>query len=464
MADPTSGEGGYMTLPQEPDPEPTPPPAPNPPPAPRPQPTPPPPPPRPNPEPQPEPRPEPEREPEREPSTTSRRQQPQQTPDPTSEPEVHSAEAATTTTSTTTRDDSGGQGSATTAQTSPPSPQRTTFSPSRSGGSGPALSGGQVNPPATITFQMGSTTAYRTSSDASSNTNTSISGNVFSGPMTGVVFAFAFLGALVIGLVAGFLIAKYTRLGGGGGGRSRRQQRDDLTEQLRLLTDTLGQRNNINDIHERYFENPSQQHQFRYDRSYLNDEKPAYTSAHANNQAEATPLYMHNRQSVASTFADREADRLHPHSISDHSRYQDWDLAGTPLMSPNPNSNAEILSSRAAATPTDHMTTIAGGNQTGGRGRIESRAFPDPRVIHVPPKQLHPDVEIYGPKGEWYHAGSSAASEGGGDGRHISLISATDLNEFERRRPQMQGEGVGEDSLFDIGNQTNNPHVTAIMD
>ncbi|KAF9135252.1 hypothetical protein BGW39_003932 [Mortierella sp. 14UC] len=465
MADTTTWMG-YATIPQKPGPRPTPPPAP---------PT------QPDPAPQPNPQPNPQRNPEPDPTTTRRQEspastitrgeRPYQTNDPPSlEPEVISAEATTTTdTTTTTRDDGGGGGDPTTVpivQTSPPSAQRTNSSASRSGGPGPAPSGVQVNPPAGITFIPGSPTAYRTSGDATSATATAISGSVISGPMTGVVFAFAFLGALVIGLVAGFLIAKYTHLGGGGSGRPRRQQRDDLTEQLRLLTDTLGQCNNNNNnnnnnnsnnnIHDCYFDNPSQQHQFRYDRSYLNDEKLGHESATANNQAEAMPLYMYNRQSVASTVTgttgggDAETDRLRPHSVPDHNRYQDWDLVGTPLMSPN---------------PTGLITTTAVANQPGGGGRVESGAFLNPRVVHLPPTQLPPDVEICSPKGEWYHPSSSAVvTGGGGGGGNMSRTSVTDSSEFERRRPQIQEEGEGEDSLFGIGNQTNNPHVTAIME
>lgn len=132
--------------------------------------------------------------------------------------------------------------------------------------------------------------------------------------MTGVVFTFAFLGILVIGLVAGFLISKYTRLGGGGGGGSRRHQRDDLTEQVRLLINTIGQRNDRN-----FDNNPRQP--YRNDRSYLDEEKFAHASV--TNHGERLPLHMNGRQSVTSTIAaahgggDGDSERLHSHSIPD---------------------------------------------------------------------------------------------------------------------------------------------------
>ncbi|KAG0258194.1 hypothetical protein BGZ95_005039 [Linnemannia exigua] len=470
MADATTSYEGYMTRPV-PGAEPTPPPSP--PAQPKPEP-----PPKPERQPDPEPQPKPERQPDdpkpqpnpqRDPvpypeadpttrqsqPTTSRAEGPQESPPPP-EPEVLSAASTTT---ITTRDDGGG------GITTEPTQQTSPLPP-------PAQRTSSASLPGNITFRPGSPTAYRYPNDTSATTAPSISGSVISGPLTGVVFAFAFLGALVIGLVTGFLIAKYTRFGGGGA-RSRRQQRDDLTEQLRLLTDTLGQRNNNNDIHDRYFDNPPQ-HQFQYDRSYLDDEKLPHTSSATagNNRAETmVPLYTHNRQSVASTVTgtaggEGDTERLRPHS--DHSRYQDWDLVGTPLMSPNPNNETHFArASAVGSTPMGLMTTTIAGVSTnkpggGGRGSAESGSLFNPRVFHLPPTQLPPDVDINGPKGEWYHSGSNV---GGGGGGNISRTSVTDLNEFERRRPQIQEEGVGgEDSLFDVGCPTNNPHVTAIME
>ncbi|KAG0373524.1 hypothetical protein BGX24_011603, partial [Mortierella sp. AD032] len=218
---------------------------------------------------------------------------------------------------------------------------------------------------------------------------------------------------------------------------------------LRLLTDTLGQRNNNNDIHDRYFENQPQQH-FQYDRSYLSDEKLAHTSSASagNNHAETViPLYTHNRQSAVSTIAGttggEDAERLRPHSVPDHNRYQDWDLVGTPLMSPNPNDEMHFArASAVGSTPTGLIYTTAGAgtNKAGGnRGSVESGVPFNPRVFHLPPTQLPPDVDIHAPKGEWYASGSNF----GGGGGNMSRASVAELNEFERRRPQIQEEGIG---------------------
>ncbi|KAF9327776.1 hypothetical protein BGZ91_001313 [Linnemannia elongata] len=295
-----------------------------------------------------------------------------------------------------------------------------------------------------VTLQPGSPTTFHNPSGISSTSTPAISGSVISAPMTGVVFTFAFLGALIIGLVAGFLIAKYTRLGGGGGGRSRRQERDALTEQVRLLIDTVGQYNsrNIDD-------NPQQPD--RHDRSHFDEEKFAHASMP--NQGERIPFYMNGRRSVASTInaayggGDAETERLHSRSIPDQNHYQDWDLANTPLM---------FRHTAMASPPTGPSIT----NRDIRPEPSGAETLLNPRVVHLPSTQLQPDVEIYDPKGEW---GSLADIEGGGGG-NASRSSIADLNEFERRRPQIQVEGEGEESLFNIEHSCHNPHVTAIME
>ncbi|KAG0289315.1 hypothetical protein BGZ97_006493 [Linnemannia gamsii] len=320
--------------------------------------------------------------------------------------------------------------------------------------------GGQPIPAGDITLQLGSPTVYHNPSGTSLTPAPAISGgSVISGPMTGVVFTFAFLGALIIGLVAGFLIAKYTRLGVGG--RSRRQQRDDLTEQLRLLTDTLGQRN------DRYFDNSPQRLPYCHDRSYLDDEKFAHVPSV--NQAERVPLYMNARQSLSSTISAAhgggggETERLRPQSIPDQNHYQDWDLVGTPLMSPHSNNVQPPRSFSHNAAMVSPAGPPSNNNRASRPEPSGAGAFLNPRVVHLPPTPLRPDVEIYGPKGEWASI-SEARASGGGDGGNASRSSVTDLSEFERRRPQIQEEGEGEESLFDIGYQSHNPHVTAIME
>ncbi|KAK5799082.1 hypothetical protein F5H01DRAFT_326882 [Linnemannia elongata] len=335
-------------------------------------------------------------------------------------PAAKSTSNESPTTTTTTTDDRG-------TGVQPPS--------SPSGGQ-PTIGG--------VTLQPGSPTTFHNPSGISSTSTPATSGSVISAPMTGVVFTFAFLGALIIRLVAGFLIAKYTRLGGGGGGRSRRQERDALTEQVRLLVDTVGQYNsrNIDD-------NPQQPD--RHDRSYFDEEKFAHASMP--NQGERIPFYMNGRQSVASTInaayggGDAETERLHSRSIPDQNHYQDWDLANTPLM---------FRHTAMASPPTGPSITNRDIRpEPSGAGTLLN-----PRVVHLPPTQLQSDVEIYDPKGEW---GSLADIEGGGGG-NASRSSIADLNELERRRPQIQVEGEGEESLFNIKHSCHNPHVTAIME
>ncbi|KAF9551281.1 hypothetical protein EC957_009165 [Mortierella hygrophila] len=376
----------------------------------------------------------------------------------------------TTSTTTTTKDDGGGGATAGggSSPTLPLPPERTTSD----GGSSPEPTG--VQPTSSrpgaqptnggITLQPGSTMVFHNPSDASSTPAPAISGPVISAPMTGVVFTFAFLGALIIGLVAGFFIAKHTRLGGGGGGggRSHRQQRDELTEQVRLLIDTIGQRNSRN------FDNGPQQ-PYRHDRSYLDDEKFAHASV--THQGERMPLYMNSRQSVASTFTaahggdDGETERLHPHPIPDQNQYQEWDLVNSHLISPHSNNvpSHSMSFSRHSAM----VSPLAGPPTTNRASRPESSGtgtFLSPRVVHLPPTQLPPDVDIYSPKGEWGSLSDIRGGGGGGGGGNASRTSVADLNEFERRRPQIQEEGEGEDSLFSIEHPRHNPHVTAIME
>ncbi|KAG9065865.1 hypothetical protein KI688_002162 [Linnemannia hyalina] len=404
----TTTEGAYRTT--EPEPRPTP--AAPPPPA-----SPPPPPQRPNPNPAPNPTttdptttealpPPAAKSASKDSSTTTTEAGSQQTHG------VSENEPTTTTTTTstanTTRDDGGGGATARggSSPTLPLSPERTTSDD----GSSPKLTG--VQPPSSppgaqstnggITLQAGSTMVFHNPSGVSSTPTPAISGSVISAPMTGVVFTFAFLGALIIGLVAGFIIAKYTRLGGGGGGgggRSRRQQRDELTEQVRLLIDTIGQRDSRN------FDNGPQQ-PYRHDRSYLDDEKFAHASV--THQGERMPLYMNGRQSIASTITAAhggdggETERLHPHSIPDQNQYQDWELINSHLISPH--SNNVPLHPMSFSRHSAMISPLTGIPTTNRASRPEpsgAGTFLSPRVVHLPPTQLPPDVEIYGPKGEW---------------------------------------------------------------
>ena len=180
---------------------------------------------------------------------------------------------------------------------------------------------------------------------------------------------------------------------------------------------------------------------------------------------------MNGRQSVASTITaahgggDGETERLHPHSIPDQNHYQDWDLANTPLMSPHSHdvpphpmsfSRHTALVSPPSGPP---ATNRASRPEPSGVG-----TFLSPRVVHLPPTQLPPDVEIYGSKGEWGSLSDIGGGGGGGGGGNASRSSFADLNEFERRRPQIQEEGEGEDSLFNVEHPCHNPHVTAIIE
>lgn len=272
-------------------------------------------------------------------------------------------------------------------------------------GGGGAVSGGS------ITLRPGAPTTYRNSTAGTNSP--SISGSVIVGPMTGVVFTFAFLGALLIGFIAGFLITKYTRLGGR---EWENEQKDELTEQLQLLTDTLGQQN----------QHLVQRHQYlhrRQRRSYLNEEKLAHATA---NQAEFLPLFMANH-SIHEGYAGGggAVDRLQPQSMPDHNQYQDWDSVGSPFMPGSPMASRRPAS-QTTATPTS----------------------PTPLDSHPPPALFPPHGEADALRGEWPTKSVS------------SIISVSDQSEFERRRrPQIQEEGQGEDSLFDVERPCHNPQV-----
>ncbi|KAG9065867.1 hypothetical protein KI688_002164 [Linnemannia hyalina] len=290
-----------------------------------------------------------------------------------------------------------------------------------------------------VTLQPGVPTSFRgvptptTSPSSASGAAAGISGSVISGSMTAVVFIFAFLGALIIGLVAGFLIAKYTRLGGS---RKRKEQKDQLTEQLRLLTESIGQQNAYNQHHSRQQQHP-QERSFNLDRSYLQEDR----LTHAPYQAELTPLYMNRSYAAYPTTTAAALNLSHPHSAPDQHIYQNWDAAVTPLITPG----TPMVSIRPATIPTPAAAAAVQVVATSRTPRLGNTAIPLP----------HADVEIDGPKDEW--ASSRAEST-------ISLssksVSASELNGFERRRPQHRVEGEGEDSLFGEGLDvvTHNPH------
>ncbi|KAH7048980.1 hypothetical protein BKA57DRAFT_438112 [Linnemannia elongata] len=232
-----------------------------------------------------------------------------------------------------------------------------------------------------VTLPPGIATSFR--GDVSSTQPSSLPGGsgdsytLVSSSVSGVVLALAFIGVLVMGLVAGVVVMKYTRFG-----RRKDQEKvqGELIEQLRNLTDTIGQRNDLLD----------------------REEKNIQAAA---NQADFLPAWYRNQSS------------LHPQSVPDQTYYQDW---ATPFGS----SGSPLVSS----------------------------TLRQPRVINLPPTQLPPDVG--GPKGEWSNANADVVTASSS-----SQGSASDLNEFERRRPQIQEEGQGGDSLFDIGNQSHNPHA-----
>ncbi|KAF9154806.1 hypothetical protein BG015_011920 [Linnemannia schmuckeri] len=234
-----------------------------------------------------------------------------------------------------------------------------------------------------VTLRPGAPTSFRnalsttTSSSAAAGTAPGISGSVISGPMTAVVFTFAFLGALIIGLVAGFLIAKYTHLGGS---RKRKEQKDQLTEQLRLLTESIDQRNEYN---HRLHQHHPQERPLNLDRSYLQEDK----LSHAPYQAELAPLYMNRSYAAYPTTTTTAVDPSHPHSITDqHYLYQNWDSAGALLMT----SGTPMVSIRPTIVPTSAAQAAAA-----------AAASRTPRLGDMATTLLPPDIEIDGPKDEW---------------------------------------------------------------
>lgn len=264
-------------------------------------------------------------------------------------------------------------------------------------------------PLAGITLQPGSPTPFRGVTTPTASSASSLgSYTLVPSSVTGLLFGFAIAGALIIGFAAGALFMKYTRFGGGGRRKEQRREKGELTEQLRLLTDTLGHRNDRLDREEKHIEATA-------------------------NQADFLPPWYHGRH-LSGMYPGPWADRLHPQSFMDQNVYQDW--VGRPFTP------AATVSS--PVTPGSPMASLR-----------HHPTFRQPRVINSPSSQSQsPTAEqsdTYGPKGEWSTAGTSTASSSNG--------SAPDLHEIEKRRPQIQEEGVGEDSLFNIGQPSHNPHL-----
>lgn len=107
--------------------------------------------------------------------------------------------------------------------------------------------------------------------------------------MTGVVFAFAFIGALAIGFVAGVLVMKYSRFSCR---KDNIKALGEITEQLRVFSDTLRQRNDLLDREEKNIQAAVNQADF------------------------LPPWYRH--------WNDIYSDRLHPQSVPVQIYYQDW--------------------------------------------------------------------------------------------------------------------------------------------
>jgi hypothetical protein len=198
---------------------------------------------------------------------------------------------------------------------------------------------------------------------------------------------------------------KYTRFGRR---KEHRKEKGELTEQLRLLTDTLGYRNDRLDREEKHIEATA-------------------------NQADFLPPWYHNRH-FSGMYPGPWADRLHPQSIMDQSVYQDWAGAYTPATVSPP------------VSPGSPMASIR-----------QHPTFRQPRAVNLLPSQSQsPTAEnsnVYGPKGEWSTTDTSNASASNG--------SSPDLHKIEKRRPQIQEEGVGKDSLFNIDHPSHNPHVSS---
>ncbi|KAF9135251.1 hypothetical protein BGW39_003931 [Mortierella sp. 14UC] len=168
------------------------------------------------------------------------------------------------------------------------------------------------------------------------------------------------------------------------------------------------------------------------DRSYLDGDK----LSHAPFQAELMPLYMNRQYAYPPTNGGGGMDRLHPQSVPDCNSYQDWDSAGTPLMPGTP-----MISVRPAIVPTSAAVAAATASRS-------------PRAANMSTTLLAPDIEIEGPKDEW-------ASSTGAGSLSSREVSVSDLNEFERGRPQIRVEGEGEDSLFgdSVDVVSHNPHA-----
>ncbi|KAF9136538.1 hypothetical protein BGX30_011083 [Mortierella sp. GBA39] len=263
-----------------------------------------------------------------------------------------------------------------------------------------------AGPLGVITLQPGSPISFRgVITPTASSASSSGSYTLVPSSVTGLLFGFAIAGALFIGFVAGALFMKYTRFGGSRRRKEQRREKGELTEQLRLLTDTLGHRNDRLDHEEKHIEATA-------------------------NQSDFLPPWYHGRH-LTGMYPGPWVDRLHPQSVMDQSVYRDW-VGGpyTPV--------AAVSSPVTPGSPMASLPTIR-----------------QPRVINLPPSQSQsPTAEnsdTYVPKGEWSTAGTSTASSSNG--------SIPDLHEIEKRRPQIQEEGVGEDSLFNIGQPSHNPHV-----
>ncbi|KAG0276435.1 hypothetical protein BGZ95_007542 [Linnemannia exigua] len=219
---------------------------------------------------------------------------------------------------------------------------------------------------------------------------------------------------------------KYTRFGLRNGHRRQIEHKDkekgDIAEQLRLLTDTLGHRNDRLDREEKYIQSTGSQGDF-------------------------LPPWYHNRH--YSGVYPQGFDRLHPQLVPDLNGYQDWanPYTSAALGSPVPHAGSPLSSLRQQQSTLSHQ----------------------PRVINFPPSSpsqassksqvQSPSTEnsdVYGPKGEWSTNGSASSSSSSSNG------SAPDLHAYEvgRRRPQMQEEGIGEDSLFYIESPIHNPQAT----
>ncbi|KAF8948166.1 hypothetical protein BGZ47_006129 [Haplosporangium gracile] len=256
-----------------------------------------------------------------------------------------------------------------------------------------------------ITLQPGSPTSFRgVITPTASSASLAGSYTLVPSSVTGLLFGFAIAGALIIGFAAGALFMKYTRFGRR---KEHRKEKGELTEQLRLLTDTLGHRNDRLDREEKHIEATT-------------------------NQSDFLPTWYHNRH-LSGMHPGPWTDRLHPQSVMDQSVFQDWAGPYTPAAVSSP------------VTPGSPMASLR-----------HHPTFRQPRVINLPPSQSQSPAaeksDVYGPKGECSTVGASLSG------------STPDLREIEKRRPQIQEEGVGEDSLFNIGQSSHNPHVSSTGD